>query len=957
MNDTTPVSVFDYFSQVDLPTPTLSDGEVARLFAETFGVEIDVRALGSQQDQNFRVFRRGSTEPLGVLKLSNPVFSEAEIDMQDAAAARVAERSPQVRIPRLVDGPRGPMSTWWDSSQGRIHARVIENISGSTFTGSGYLSPAVVEGLGALAGAVSLALADFAHPASGRVLQWDLRHAERVIDTLLPEEPDAAVRTAVERAARAAREALAPVAATLPIQAGHFDVTDDNVLRAPGATVPDAVIDFGDVCASWRVGEIAVTVSSVLHHDGATPESAFPAIRAFDRLRDLTDDEITALWPLVVLRGAVLVLSGRAQVRLDEANDYAAVALEREFRILEQAASVPLPVITAATRAALGRPAPAEREGTGPTLIPVGRHVELDASTESALNDAGAWLAPRTLDAAALAALDAGADVVTAPAWSARLTGTTDPLPSTAETVPTDVLVWLAEPRHLDGVARVDGDTLTVTGDGGTVTITGVATDAASGTLPARTRLSVRRPLGALVPPPRTTRALADAWREVAGDPGAALGLRSPAPASDDSLARRHGVLAEVQEHYFAAPPRIERGWREYLVDVNGRVYLDMVNNVASVGHAHPHVVEAGTRQMHLLNTNSRFHYRAITDYADRIAATLPEGFDTVFFVNSGSEATDLAIRLAMAATGRPDIVAMREAYHGWTYASDAVSTSIADNPFALETRPEWVHTVDAANSYRGVHRGADAARYAPEAVAAIDELAASGRPPAGMIAETYFGNAGGVALPDGYLREVYAAIRRHGGLAIADEVQVGYGRLGDWFWGFQQQDAVPDIVAVAKSIGGGHPIGAVITRREVADRYRTQGYFFSSTGGSPVSSAIGMAVLDVIEQEGLQENARVVGGHLKRRLEELGRRHPLIGTVHGSGLYLGVEFVRDRESLEPATAETAAICDRLLELGVIMQPTGDFQNVLKIKPPLVITRASVDVFVDALDRVLSTGF
>lgn len=957
MNDTTPVSVFDYFSQVDLPTPTLRDDEVRSLFADTFGVDVDVQALGSQQDQNFRVFRRGSTEPLGVLKLSNPVFSAAEIDMQDAAAARVAERSPHVRIPRLVDGPRGPMSTWWDSSQGRIHARVIENIAGRTLTGSDYLSPAVVEGLGALSGAVSLSLADFTHPASGRVLQWDLRHAARVIDTLLPLEPDAEVRGVVQRAADAARAALAPVADALPVQAGHFDVTDDNVLRAPGAIVPDAVIDFGDVCASWRVGEIAVTVSSVLHHDGATPESAFPAIRAFDRVRDLSDDEIAALWPLVVLRGAVLVLSGRAQVRLDEANDYASGALDREFRVLEQAASVPLPVLTAATRATLGRPRRSEPGWAATPLLPPGRHVELDASTESPLNDAGAWLDAATLDDAALAALDAGAEVVTVPAWRARLTGTTDPLPSTAAIVPTDVLVWLARPQPLVGAARVAGDALTVTVDVETLTISGVAADAASGTLPARARLSVRRVLDGLVPPSRTTRALADAWREVAGDPGAALGIPAPAPARDDSLERRHEVLAEVQEHYYGTPPRIERGWREHLIDVEGRVYLDMVNNVASVGHAHPHVVDAGARQMHLLNTNSRFHYRAIADFADRIAATLPEGFDTVFFVNSGSEATDLAIRLAMAATGRPDIVAMREAYHGWTYASDAVSTSIADNPFALETRPEWVHTVDAANSYRGKHRGADAENYAPEAVAVIDELAASGRPPAGMIAETYFGNAGGVALPDGYLRAVYAAIRRHGGLAIADEVQVGYGRLGEWFWGFQQQGAVPDIVAVAKSIGGGHPLGAVITRREIADRYRTQGYFFSSTGGSPVSSAIGMAVLDVIEQEGLQENARVVGGHLKSRLEELGGRHPLIGTVHGSGLYLGVEFVRDRETLEPATAETAAICDRLLELGVIMQPTGDFQNVLKIKPPLVVTRASVDVFVDALDRVLTTGY
>jgi 4-aminobutyrate aminotransferase-like enzyme/Ser/Thr protein kinase RdoA (MazF antagonist) len=835
---------------------------------------------------------------------------------------------------------------------------VIENVSGRTLTGSGYLSPAAVEGMGALAGAVSVSLADFTHPASGRVLQWDLRHAARVIDTLLPSEPDAEVRAIVRRAADAARAALAPVQDALPIQAGHFDVTDDNVLRADGALVPDAIIDFGDVCSSWRVGEIATTVSSVLHHDGASPEAAMPAIRAFDRLRPLGDDEIVALWPLVILRGAVLVLSGRAQVRLDAENEYAAGALDREFRILARAASVPIPVITAATRATLGRPSANEPAWAGEGILPAASpRVELDASTESPLNDAGAWLHAETLDAAALAALDAGAAIVTVPAWRAQLTGTTTPLPSTADSVPTGVTVWLAEPTPLaPGAIRRDGDDLVWTSGRETVTITG-SIDPASSILPARTRLSLRRGVDGTTPPERVTPALAAAWREAAGDPGAAIGAPAAAPAVDDVLDRRHQVLAEVQEHYYAAPPRIERGWREHLIDVNGRVYLDMVNNVASIGHAHPHVVEAGSRQMHLLNTNSRFHYRAITDYADRIAATLPEGFDTVFFVNSGSEATDLAIRLAMAATGRPDIVAMREAYHGWTFASDAVSTSIADNPNALATRPDWVHTVDAANSYRGKHRGADATKYAPEAVAVIDELAASGRPPAGMIAETYFGNAGGVALPDGYLTEVYSAIRRHGGLAIADEVQVGYGRLGEWFWGFQQQGAVPDIVAVAKSIGGGHPIGAVITRREVADRYRAGGYFFSSTGGSPVSAAIGMAVLDVIEREGLQENARVVGGHLKRRLEALAEKHDLIGIVHGSGLYLGVEFVRDRETLEPATTETAAICDRLLELGVIMQPTGDHQNVLKIKPPLLVARSSVDVFVDALDRVLTTGY
>lgn len=215
-------------------------------------------------------------------------------------------------------------------------------------------------------------------------------------------------------------------------------------------------------------------------------------------------------------------------------------------------------------------------------------------------------------------------------------------------------------------------------------------------------------------------------------------------------------------------------------------------------------------------------------------------------------------------------------------------------------------------------------------------------------MAESYFGNAGGIALPDGYLKAVYQAVHEAGGLTIADEVQVGYGRLGHWFWGFEQQGVVPDIVAVAKSAGSGHPVGAVVTTKAIADRYRTQGYFFSSTGGSPVSSVIGSTVLDIIQTEGLQENARKVGGHLAGRLRQLGEKYPIVGAVHGHGLYLGLEFIRNEDTLEPATEETAAICDRLLELGVIMQPTGDHQNVLKIKPPLCLSTESADYFADA---------
>jgi 4-aminobutyrate aminotransferase-like enzyme len=446
-------------------------------------------------------------------------------------------------------------------------------------------------------------------------------------------------------------------------------------------------------------------------------------------------------------------------------------------------------------------------------------------------------------------------------------------------------------------------------------------------------------------------------WLALTADPAPLLGLPTDSDGTrerDHLLDRRDAVFATVQEHYYANPPRFERGWRHHLLSNDGRSYLDIVNNVTPLGHAHPRVEQAVSRQLRRLNTNSRFHYASVVEFTERLAGLLPDSLDTVFLVNSGSEAVDLGLRLAIGASGRHDVVALREAYHGWTYASDAISTSLQDNPNALATRPSWVHTVDSPNSYRGHHRGADAVRYAPEAVAVIDELAAAGRPAGAFIGETFYGNAGGVALPEGYLAHVYAAVRRHGGLAVADEVQVGYGRLGHWFWGFEQQQVVPDIVCVAKAMGNGHPLGAVITSKAVADRYRDQGYFFSSTGGSPVSSIVGLTVLDTLRDEDLQGNAARVGGHLKSRLEALADRYGIIGAVHGSGLYLGLELVRDRVDLEPATEETAELCDRMLDLGVIVQPTGDHLNILKIKPPLCIDTTAADFFADTLGRALA---
>jgi len=924
----------DFFAHGGLPVPQVTIVEAERV-ASSFGLTVRALPLGSQQDSNFLLADGGSV--LGVLKIANPAFSAAEIEAQDAAAAHIAAARPDLRVATVTHGPVAMPVDGGPVHGGRALARVLRYLPGGTIAGAGrYLSPRVVAGLGAVAGQVSLALSSFEHPGLDRVLQWDLRHALRVVDALAGHVRDEDLRSRVTAAARAAWGRVEPLAGRLPWQAVHGDVTDDNVacLVERGLRTPDGIIDFGDLTSSWAVGELAVAITSVLRHAGAEPCSVLPAVRAFHALRPLSAAEAAALWPLVVLRAAVLVVSGEQQAAIDGVNDYVTGALEHEQRLFERAMSVPTEVMTGLILAGLGlagEPLRASRVPSG-VVADLGRCAVLDLSVGSDAVDEGAWLEPGLEDRLARALLAEGYDAVATRFGEARLTASRVLAGVSPATVATGIDLWTAAPVELPAG-------LTVRRDGTRVHVS----------LPAEDAPEV---------PPLVRPEYAAGWLSLVADPGPLLGLPAASPpAADDLLNRREASFASVQEHYYADPPRIERGWRHHLAATDGRVYLDMVNNVAVLGHSHPRVEAAVSRQLRRLNTNSRFNYASVVEFSERLAGLLPAPLDTVFCVNSGSEAVDLALRLALVGTGHQDVVAVREAYHGWTYASDAVSTSTADNPSALSTRPPWVHAVEAPNSYRGRYRGPESVRYSADAVRVIGELAGRGRPPAAFLAEPFYGNAGGMPLPDGYLAAVYAEVRRHGGLAIADEIQVGYGRLGRWFWGFEQQGVVPDVVTVAKATGNGYPLGAVVTSRAIAERYRDAGYFFSSTGGSPVSSVVGLTVLDVIRDEGLQANAARVGAHLKARLEELAVRHALIGAVHGSGLYLGVEFVRDRGTLEPATEETMAICDRMLDLGVIIQPTSDRMCVLKIKPPLCLDVAGADFFADALDRVLAEGW
>lgn len=917
-----------------------------------------------------------------MLKVANPAFTAVEIAAQDAAAEAIAAAEPTLRVAVPLPNLAGETCTAVpDLLDGTAHVRLLRYLPGGTLVGAGHLSPEVVSGMGELAARVSHALADFEHDGLDRALQWDLRYGHDVVAALVSHVNDPAHGDRLTAAAETAWARIVPLAGELPRQAVHLDLTDANVVATGSdgaAPRPDGIIDFGDLSNTWAVSELAITLSSVLGHPGAGPTSILPGVKAFHALRPLSSAEADALWPLLLLRTAVLIVSGAQQAALDPDNDYVTNQSDDEWRMFEQATSVPIDVMTGVIRAELGlASAPAPVTG-GPLIagLDPASVVTLDLSaTSDALDGAfvpGAWLRADAEDEWARAAVRDRAACVVTRFGGARLTRAPALSQDSPAVIPTGISLWPAETATLTApwpgvIERLEGG-LVLRGAEFELIVAGADETAPAGPVETGAQLAtavVDRwcdvtvcPVGAPPAPAFTTAELAKGWLALTRDPAPLLGLAEPDPGmTRDLLVRRDSSFAKVQEHYYRNPPQIERGWRHFLMSTSGRVYLDMVNNVAVLGHAHPRIAAVAARQLRRLNTNSRFNYESVVEYSERLAATLPDSLDTVFLVNSGSEASDLALRLAMAATGRRDVVAVREAYHGWTYATDAVSTSTADNPNALSTRPDWVHTVESPNSFRGKYRGAEVTRYAADAVRQIEELVAAGRAPAGFICETVYGNAGGMALPDGYLQQVYAAIRAGGGLAIADEVQVGYGRLGEWFWGFHQQEVVPDIVSVAKSTGNGYPLGAVITSRAVADAFSSQGYFFSSTGGSPLSCAIGLTVLDVLRDEDLQANASRVGAHLKARLLALRDKHPILGTVHGIGLYLGVEMVRDPDTLTPATAETAAICDRMLDLGVVIQPTGEHQNILKTKPPLCIDVDGADFYVDALDRVLTEGW
>ena len=457
----------------------------------------------------------------------------------------------------------------------------------------------------------------------------------------------------------------------------------------------------------------------------------------------------------------------------------------------------------------------------------------------------------------------------------------------------------------------------------------------------------------------------ADVWLGLCPDPAPFLPtFSSEKPATTPPFkqlsARRKQRLGYGLSVSYQRPLHIVRGGGQYLYDITGRRYLDTVNNVAHVGHEHPTVVRAIQRQAAVLNTNSRYLHDGIVAFAEELTATLPEELSVVHFVNSGSEANELALRMCEAWSGTRNMLALEVGYHGNTGRTIDVSSYKFDGKGGNGAPPRTT-ILPMPDVYRGLHRnpataGADYAAYANQAIAAAEDR---GKRYGGFIAESILSCGGQVVLPAGYLREVYAAVRAHGGLCVADEVQTGVGRVGKHWWAFELQGVVPDIVTIGKPLGNGHPLGAVVCTPAVAEAFANGMEYFNTFGGNPVSCAAGRAVLRTVREEGLMAHAREVGDYLQTSLRQLQSLHPVIGDVRGEGLFLGFELsYPDRASNGttgpmPAAATAKYVKERMRQLGFLMSTDGTAENVIKIKPPLCFGRENADLLVDYLSRVL----
>ena len=978
-----------------------------------YGIDAQLARLDGEHDLNFAA--EAADGSAHVLKVMRPGCPEALVDAQCEAIAHVRRRAPDVPLPNVVPNATGARFVAVPDEAGEPRLIWLQSrLPGIPYAEYRPHGLPTIEALGAHLGRMDAALASFDHPQLRAELKWHLPSSDWIGDRL--DVFDDASRRDLVRAALADFEAARPRLDTLPVQAIHNDVNDRNVLVEHDRI--SGIVDFGDLTASPRICELAVAGAYVmLDRDDA--ESALAAlVRGYHGANPLSTAELGLLWPLLRMRLALSVTVSTIEAAKRPDDPYVTVSQGPAWRLLERGDLDP-GLVRVHVRAACDLPVTDgaddvlrfldARRGAFAPLI--GESLERAPLHPLSVAAATVPRNPFDMTPAEAASLGAGFDepwlgawgeprlVYTAPAfregpWKAsdRRTvhlgvdvfapaGTTlfAPLGATVEAVevrpdpldyggvvvlrhetpagaPFFALYGHLDPGSIEHLSRGDGvaagDAFGALGD---PSVNG-------GWAPhAHVQLALSTDgMGADWPGVANPDRL-DLWARLCPNPAALLNL------PDERVAHRpldEGRVVGTRRAHFGAnvklsyrhPVMFLRGWRHHLFDELGRPYLDAYNNVPHVGHAHPRLQGIAADQLLRMNSNTRYLHPAQVEFVDALLAWMPDSLSVCYFVNSGSEANELALRLANAATGATDVVTPDHGYHGNTTGAIAISAYKFDAPGGVG-QADHVQLVDLPDDYAGTYRREDpdrAARYAAQVDAALGRIDARGARVSCWISEVFPSVGGQIVPPDGYLASVYAKVRAAGGVCIADEVQTGLGRLGSHRFAFEHQGVVPDVVVLGKPIGNGHPIGVVIATREIADAFAKGPEYFSTFGGSTLSCRIGTEVLRIVEDEGLQANALARGNELLAGLRTLQARHEVVGDVRGMGLFVGVDLVTDRGTRAPATAVAGRVVERLRDRRVLVGTEGPGDNVLKIRPPLTIEADDVEMILEVLDGVLS---
>lgn len=998
--------------------PRFTTAQAEQWIARLFKLEGRLTTLAGERDLNFLLNHETGRF---VFKIANETESLLMLECQHEVFQRLLKDSVfrHQTLP-LVSINGKTIETVFDSKGKSYLCRMLPFVEGRLFSEINPHFPELLYDLGRTLGRLDKSLQDFRHSALDRPLLWKIHEALEPISRFKTMLASDQKRDLIEHFEKQFRQRVLPLEGSLRRSAIHNDANDNNVLvssPSPWNQTVASIIDFGDMVYSWTVAEPAIAAAYAMLDKAHPLDSAVAIVKGYNDQLPLTEQEIRVLFDLICMRLCMSVCICAYQRSLEPDNEYLSISEQPAWDLLEKLRHIPSDFAFYLFRQTCGLPPvphserviqwlstqqqnfhavvdldfkndplllldlgvaspyfidPKESQNTELMSTTIDRALE-DAACVAGIGPYGEYRLlyddpafvdygghPRTQHLGIDIFMPAGSSVY------APIAGTVHSSANHNQRldyggciilqhkIPQTDMVFYTLYGHLSPaslVAKV-GDIVSA---GEKIAALGDAQE--NGQWPPHLHVEIITDLldqtdnfaGA------GSAAYQQVWRSLCPDPNLLLAI--PAALFDHDQASRQSILQRRQKSLnpslslsYRYPIYTLRGSMQYLYDVEGRQYLDAVNNVPHVGHCHPVVVAAGARQARLLNTNTRYLYSSVSDYVGRLLAKFPDQLSVCYLANSGSEANDLALRLARHYSGRQDVVILDHAYHGNLGSLIDISPYKHDGKGG-KGRPDHVHKAIIPDSYRNP----DSTENYANSVKDCLQQATSGA--AAFICETVPGCGGQIVLPDGYLKAAYAHVREAGALCIADEVQVGFGRVGTHFWGFETQQVVPDIVTLGKPIGNGHPLAAVITTREIADRFDNGMEYFNTFGGNPVSCEIGLAVLDVIEQEQMQSNARKVGDFLLKGFQALKLQYPIIGDVRGLGLFLGIELVTDHELLTPAAEQASYIAERMKQGGILISTDGPFHNVLKVKPPMCFNMKNARQFLTALESVLLEDF